>query len=249
MKYTCLVIEDNIIERDLLEMYLHKINILEIKAICKSAAEAFKILSTTKVDIIFSDIDMPDISGVELLKGLKNPPIFIFITSHLEYAAESFELDVMDFIPKPLSMERLIKSINKAIEHLDLRKQVQTLTSEQKSDPDFFFIKDSKGYARINYEEVIYMESIGDFSKLHTVDGHTYTALINLKNLILQLPGFFVRVHKQYLINFNKILSVSNHEIILESGVNIPLSPSYREELLQLINHRTLNRVAKNLGV
>ncbi len=249
MKYNCLVIEDNIVERDLLEMYLHKIDILEVKAICKHAAEAFKILSNSQIDIVFSDIDMPDISGIELLKGLKNPPIFIFITSHLEYAAESFELDVMDFIAKPVSMERLIKSVNKAIEHLDLRKKVDTLLADQKGEEDFFFIKDSKGYARIVYEDIVYIESFGDFSKLHTLDGHTFTALVNLKNLTMQLPGFFVRVHKQYLINFNKIINVSPYDIIIESGTTIPLSPSYRDELLQLINNRTLHRIAKKSGI
>ncbi|RFS26714.1 DNA-binding response regulator [Chitinophaga silvatica] len=245
MKYNCLIIEDNIIERDLLEMYLDKINILEIKSSCQHASEAFKILSSTRIDIVFSDIDMPDISGIELLKGLKNPPIFIFTTSHLEHAAESFELDVLDFIPKPVSMERLIKSINKAIEHLDLKSKVQTLEVEQRGDRDFFFIKDSKGYARLNYEEIVYIESFGDFSKLRTENGQTYTALINLKNLSLQLPDFFIRVHKQYLINFNKIMSVNTSEIILDGGAKIPISISYREELLQLINNRTLNRIAK----
>ncbi|WP_167017987.1 LytTR family DNA-binding domain-containing protein [Chitinophaga sp. Cy-1792] len=249
MKYNCVIIEDNIIERDLLEMYLLKIGLLEVKGICKHAAEAFKLLSNEKIDIIFSDIDMPDISGIDLLKGLKDPPLFIFITSHLEHAAESFELDVLDFIAKPVSMDRLIKAVNKAVEHLDLQKKAQLAEMEQKAGDDFFFIKDSKGYVRLNYEDIIFIESFGDFSKLRTSEGLTYTALINLKNLVLQLPGFFVRVHKQYLINFNKIASVNGYEIILEGGVNLPLSPSYRDGLLQMISSRTLNRVARKEGL
>ncbi|MBV7532465.1 LytTR family DNA-binding domain-containing protein [Chitinophaga sp. sic0106] len=245
MKYNCLVIEDNLIERDLLEMYLDKINILKIETICENAAEALKVLSTQPIDIVFSDIDMPDISGIELLKGLKHPPVFIFITSHLEHAAESYDLDVLDFIVKPVSIERLMKSVNKAVEYLDLKKKV-TPTAIPKKEEDFYFLKDSKGYSRLNPEDIVYIEGLGDFSKLHTSDGQAHTALINLKNLALQLPGILVRVHKQYLINFSKILSVSTHDILLEGGCNIPLSPSYRDELLQLIQHRTLTRTVKN---
>lgn len=249
MKYSCLVIEDDIIERDLLEMYLSKINMLEIKFTCKDAAEALNVLSTTKVDIIFSDIDMPDISGIELLKGLKDPPVFIFITSHMEHAAESFNLDVMDFIVKPVSIDRLIKSINRAVELLNLKNRASLSGGEQKSGQEFFFIKDSKGYARLNHEDIIYIESVGDFSKLHTADDQTHTVLINLRNLGLQLPDYFVRVHKQYLVHFDKIVNVSVSEIVLKDGAKVPLSPSYRDNLLQLINARTLSRTARKADI
>ena len=245
MKYNCLVIEDNKIDRDLLEMYLEDINLLLVKYSCNNASEAFKILSSQKIDIVFSDIDMPGITGLELLKGLREPPVFIFITSHVEHAAESFDLDVLDFVTKPVTIERLMKSINKAIEYLDIKRKLISIEDELKIEQDFFYIKDNKGYTRINYNDICFVESYGDFSKLTTTDGQIFTALINLKNLQLQLPGFLVRVHKQYLINFNKISTVRGNEVDLGNDILLPISPSYRNDLLQLINNMTLSRNAK----
>jgi len=245
MKYNCIIIDDNEIEGDLAEIYLKKIGSLEIKAVCRNSFEALKILSEEKIDIVFSDIDMPDISGIELFKNIKNPPVFIFITSHLEHAVESFELDALDFIPKPLNIERLLKSVNKAVDYLDLKLKTSTIAIENPASEDgIFFIKETKGYTRLNYDEIVYIESLGDFSKLFTPNG-VHITLINLKNLEHQLPNYYFRVHKQYIVNFNKIVSINQHEIILENDFKVPLSPSYREQILSLINNKTLVRSAK----
>lgn len=245
MKYSCIIIDDNEIEGDLAEIYLQKIGSLEIKAVCRNSFEALKILSEEKIDIVFSDIDMPDISGIELFKNIKNPPVFIFITSHLEHAVESFKLDALDFIPKPLNIERLLKSVNKAVDYLDLRLKTANIAIENPASEDgIFFIKETKGYTRLNYDEIVYIESLGDFSKLFTPNG-VHITLINLKNLEHQLPNYYFRVHKQYIVNFNKIVSINQHEIILEHDFKVPLSLSYREEILTQINHKTLVRSAK----
>ncbi|MNK00708.1 Transcriptional regulatory protein YpdB [compost metagenome] len=245
MRYNCLIIDDNEIERDLIETYLSKLSQLNIVAVCENGLEAIQILRDSAIDIVFSDIDMPDLSGIELLKNIKNPPVFIFVTAHLEHAVESFELDALDFIAKPVSLERLVKSVNKAMDYLELKRKVNEFSTEQTANEDgVFFIKETKGYTRLNYDEVIYIESLGDFSKLFT---HTdvHITLVNLKNLEHQLPKHYFRVHKQYIVNFNKIVTANSYEIILENEFKVPLSPSYRDEVITLITDKALTRSPK----
>ncbi|MDQ8004197.1 MAG: LytTR family DNA-binding domain-containing protein [Pedobacter sp.] len=245
MKINCLIIDDNEIERDLLETYLRKFSELEIVAICEDGIQALEVLRNQKVDLVFSDIDMPDLSGIDLLKNIKNAPAFIFVTSHLEHAVESFELDALDFIAKPLSMERLTKSVNKALDYLHLKIRANGEITDKLADSEgIFFIKETKGYTRLNYDEIVYIESLGDFSKLFTPHG-VHITLINLKNLEHQLPNYYFRIHKQYIVNFNKIVSVNTHEILLENDYKAPLSPSYRDQILSVINQRTLIRTKR----
>lgn len=249
MKINCLLIDDNEIERDLLETYLRKFSELEIVAICEDGIQALEVLRNQKVDLVFSDIDMPDLSGIDLLKNIKNAPAFIFVTSHLEHAVESFELDALDFIAKPINLDRLVKSVGKAVNYLELKNKIKEEPVEKTVDNDgIFFIKETKGYTRLNYDEIVYIESLGDFSKLFTPHG-VHITLINLKNLEHQLPNYYFRIHKQYIVNFNKIVSVNTHEIILENDYKAPLSLSYRDQILSVINQRTLIRTKrKNLN-
>lgn len=245
--YTCLIVDDNEIERDAIEMFLRKINRLEIKGTCENGIEASDILINDDIDIVFSDIDMPELSGMGLLKSIKNPPIFIFITSFTEYAAESFNLDALDFIVKPATFERLLKASTKAIEYLDLKNLAdinQNNVMPTTDSGNYFFIKETKGFTRLNYEDVIYIESMGDFSRLFTAEGKHIT-LVNLKNLEKQLPSNFARVHKQYIINLNQIATVANNEIMLNHNYSVPLSLANRQELMEKITNKTISRHTK----
>lgn len=245
MRYNCLIIDDNEIERDLIESYLTKFSQLNIVATCEDGLQAIEVLKNKAIDIVFSDIDMPDLSGIELLKNIKNPPVFIFVTSHLEHAVESFDLDALDFIAKPVNLERLVKSVNKATDYIDLKRKTGNASVENPTNESgIFFIRETKGYTRLNYDEIIYIESLGDFSKLFTPNS-VHITLINLKNLEHQLPNYYFRVHKQYIINFNKIISATPHEVILENDFKIPLSLSYKDQIISLINDRTLTRSIK----
>ncbi|RZK58651.1 MAG: response regulator transcription factor [Pedobacter sp.] len=244
--YKCLIVDDNEIERAAIEMHLRKINRLDIIAVCDNGVEAADILLKQPIDIVFSDIDMPELSGMGLLKSIKNAPIFIFITSFTEYAAESFNLDALDFIVKPATFERLLKASTKAIEYLDLKKAV-TPNSNPLPLPeseDFFFIKETKGFTKLKYNDVIYIESMGDFSRIYTAQNNHIT-LINLKNLERQLPAEFVRVHKQYVINVNQIATISNYEVLLNHNHAAPISLINRKELVEKIASKTLSRHIK----
>ena len=243
--YNCLIVDDNEIERDAITMHISKIPSLNIVSVCKDGIEAIDIINDKQIDIIFSDIDMPELSGTALLKSLKNKPVFIFITSYNQYAAESFDLDAIDFVIKPATFERLLKSANKATEYIELRKSAQTIHSEISEEDDYFFFRETKGITKLKYSNVIYIESMGDFSKIYTAT-EKHIILVGLKNLEKQLPKNFMRVHKQYIINVNAISTLTTHELHLEHNFVVPISAIAKQELLEnVIDKKTLSRFRK----
>jgi two-component system LytT family response regulator len=259
MRYKCIIVEDNILERDALAMKIKKIESLELKASLADGMEALSFLKEEAIDIVFSDIDMPDLSGIELLKSIKKPPVFIFISSHPEHAAESFNLDVIDYIVKPVKIERLIKATDKAIEYILARKK---LLAESLPKPvagilpitneliktidaqDYFFIKEKNTHIKLSMGDVLYVESMGDFSKIITTRQKIHFVLISLKNLEKQLPGdIFMRVHKQYIVNILHIQTITVSDIKLNSNDIIPVSVAYKQALQDnVINKKSLTR-------
>lgn len=238
--YTCLIADDKLIQRDVMQLHLKKIANLRIAAVCANGLEAYEALLREPVDIVFSDIHMPELTGMELLKSLKTPPVFIFISDYPEYAAESYALDVIDYIVKPVTFERLLKAVNKAIEYIELKKQVNTPAGVD----DHFFIRESSDMVKLRFAEVLYIESMGNFSKIHMLAGKPHLALVILKNLESQLPaGMFTRVHKQYIINHAFIASIGAGDITLQGNVNVPLSQSYRQAIMdKVVQGKIVNR-------
>jgi two-component system, LytTR family, response regulator len=250
--YKCLIADDNLLDRDALEMYIGKITNLHIEAICSNGLEAAAILKQKEIDIVFTDIDMPGLSGIELIQSITNPPAFIFISAHDEYAAESYTLDVIDYIVKPVSLGKIQKAANKAMEYLELRKLAASYvgpansTAEIKSrtiSSDHFFIKEDKDYTRIDTANLLFIESMGNFSKLQTLEKKHLT-LVSLKNMEMQLPvPDFMRIHKQYIINLQHIVSVSSSgDVLLNGGYSIPLGELYKAALMEFVNNKMMLR-------
>jgi two-component system, LytTR family, response regulator len=247
--YTCLVAEDNLLDRDAIEMFLSKIENLSIAAVCSSGLEAASVLSQKEIDIVFTDIDMPGLTGIELIQSLSNPPVFVFISAYSEHAAESYNLDVIDFVMKPVSLPRLIKAAHKAIEYIELKKKVAaggTDNSIHLPPPnpgnDHFFIKENADYCRIDTANLIYIESMGNFCKLYTLQKKHIT-LVSLKNMEQQLPADFLRVHKQYIINLQHMTALSSEgKVQLTNGQYIPVGDMYKEALLDIIHKKAMVR-------
>ncbi|MBT9483007.1 LytTR family DNA-binding domain-containing protein [Sediminibacterium sp.] len=240
--YQCIIADDHLVERALLTSYIKKIPSLHLVAECKTGLEVLTILKDQPIDIVFSDVDMPDLTGIELVKTLKNPPVFVFISSFPEYAAEGFNLDIIDFAVKPISFDRFVKAVNKSIEYIELKKSAthSTASIQHESTEDYFFIKDNKGVTKVETHNVLYIESMGDFSKIHTQDQKTMVMLVGLKNAETQLQSKrFIRVHKQYLVNAEHIIQVLANEIILTNKVVIPLSNAYK----QLLNESVIDKL------
>ncbi|WP_353550077.1 LytTR family DNA-binding domain-containing protein [Sediminibacterium sp. KACHI17] len=251
--YRCLIADDNIIERDLLFMHLSSIEKIKVVAICSSGEEALKYLKESTVDIVLSDIDMPGISGIGLMKELKKHPVFIFISSYTEYAAESYNLDAVDYIVKPASLERVQKSIDKAIEYIEIKNRVHIdtdrLTSGQElheigshiSTDGFFFIRENNNYTKLNIQEITFIESMGDFSRIHTIGQKKFVVLVNLKNIEKQLSQkIFKRIHRQFIINILHANTINGNEIVLDDKNVIPLSVSYRQNLVESVLEKKL---------
>ncbi len=255
-EFNCLLIgENSLMERDFLETTLSKINSINVHTTCKTSLGAAAILKEKDFDIVFCDIDIPNLNGIELLKELQRPPIFVFIGSNIERAAENYELNVIDFIEKPVNLERLVKATNKAIEAIELKKssfpkdkKANPLTvsdkQSQKIKKDYFFIKKDSDFVRIDHVNVLFLESMGNFSTIHIIKNEKHITLINLKNIEEQLPATqFMRVHRQYIINLDHILSLSHDgNIHLREGHVIPLGSLYKAGLMRIINQNLLVR-------
>lgn len=250
MPYTCVVADDDPMERELLISLLEKIPAVRLVASCRSAMEVMDTLHHHKADIVFSDIDMPDISGMELLKSLPQPPAFVFITSYPDYAAESYELNAVDYIVKPVTLPRLTRAVNKAVEYLAHKQQLagqatdeQPLTTDRK-ESNSFYIKETKGYTRLLYNQVIYVESMGDFCRICTTEGKTHIVLVGLKNIEPQLPeDSFVRVQKQFIINIHHIRTITGETIEMTNGHEVLYSSYYKQKLMDhTVNLKLISR-------
>lgn len=251
MIFNCIIADDNMIERDLLSMFISKVPHLNVVAVCEDGLQAAAVIASQPVDIVFCDIDMPDLTGIGLLKSLKNPPTFVFVTSYKDYAVESFDLDVIDFMVKPVSFERVLKAVNKATEHVKLKASASlaadSLEAGDTATDDHFFIKENQGITRLKYADVIFVESMGDFSKIHTTHKQTHVVLSNLKSMEAQLPGnVFKRVHKQHIVNLNHIGTVTATDIHFLNKEVIPVSGTYRQQLLDAFVNKELIKRSVN---
>lgn len=240
--FTCVVIDDSLIERDLLISKLQKFQNIEICAIFEDGLKALTYLSENKIDIVISDIEMPYLRGIDLIKVLKTSPAFIFVTSHTGFAVEGFELNAVDYIVKPVLQTRLEKSILKAIHHLQKHEEIEASKHLELVQDNHFYIRENNGVTKLTYENVLYVESLSDFSKIHTVD-KVHIVLANLKSIESQLPAqFFKRIHKQFIINTNKIFTISLNDVYLEGQKVIPMGNTYKQSLMDSINKKIISR-------
>ena len=207
---------------------------LELKATFSNSLDAHVFLSQQQVQVLFLDVAMPQLDGLELVRTLHNPPLVVLLTAYPQYALDAFDLDVVDFLLKPVSLERFLRAVTKV---------TNLVRTQQTAPDDAFFIRADAQYVRLCYHDVLYIEALKDFTKLHTTDGRTHLTLVNLKNLEEQLPlGVFVRTHRSYLINTRHVDSISNLEVRV-AGHTLPLGQTYREQVTErLVNHALIRR-------
>ena len=227
MSITCIIVDDEPFARRGLKRYAEKIPFLQVKHVLPDAVAAMEVLEQETIDLMILDINMPELTGLQLLKSLNTPPVTIIITAYGEHALESFELDVIDYIMKPLSFERFQKAINKAKEYIDLRsKPIATAT-------DYFFIKEGLRIEKVTVKEILFIESLQNYTLIYGVH-KKYMALLTLKLLEQNLPANFVKVHKSFLVNIECIDSIQGDEIHMGDH-RIPISKGNREDVLTAI--------------
>ncbi len=201
MKLTCLVVDDEQLVTELLEQYISKVPFLELKGLVKNPLEVVEYMEKDTLDIILPDIQMPDLNGIDLLKTMSSRPIVIFTTAYSEYAIESYELDALDYLVKPFSFERFMKSINKAVELFKLKQNSENPVSGQ----EYISIHADHKIYRIRLDDILYIEGLREYVSYYTSKKRIIT-LASLKNLEESLPdSMFMRIHKSYIIPVQKL--------------------------------------------
>ncbi len=228
MKIKCLVVDDEPLAIRLIEKHIAKIDNLEVVATCNTALKAFEILNLQKIDLMFLDIKMPSITGIEFLKNLKNPPKTILTTAYRDYAIEGYDLGVVDYLLKPITFERFLKAVDKFLN--------ETSKNEMKikeSVPDEFILVKSgiKNY-KINTNDIVYIESLKDYIKINITGDKNITSKYKIGDIQEELNrDNFLRIHRSFIINTAKITAFTINEIEV-NNIEIPIGASYKEDVL-----------------
>jgi len=231
----CIIVDDEPIAREILENHLKKIESVKVVGTCKNAIEAFNMLNSQNIDLIFLDINMPEISGLSFAKSINKKIKIIFTTAYREYAADGFDLKAVDYLLKPISFERLIQSISKyQNEHILPQRTPSIEFSTEKSD--FIFVRSDRKMIKINFSDLNFIESLSDYVKLYTVD-KTIVTRETISSIEAKLPKQdFLRVHRSYIVAIKKIESFTQEFIEIKNKA-IPISRSYKNDVKQRLDN------------
>jgi DNA-binding LytR/AlgR family response regulator len=242
-----IIVDDEPLALDVIETYISRMPNLALVARCNNAFEANEALKNNDIDLMFLDIQMPQLTGIDFLKTLKTPPMVIFTTAYQQYAVEGFELNAIDYLLKPISMDRFMKAVNKASEQYDLHHQEAKngLNTEGggEAKPDYIFVKADKKLQRVKFSEILYIEGLKDYVIIRTETGRIIS-LQTMKSLEDKLPvAQFVRVHRSFIVGIDKIHAIVGNMVeVIEKGVakHLPIGKNYRDELLEMIEKHKL---------
>ena len=236
MKLKCLIVDDEPLAQDILVRYVGDCQSLELSGVCSDALEAGEFIRTHPVDLIFLDINMPRLSGIRFVKTLNHPALIIFTTAYPEYAAEGFEANAVDYLVKPFSFERFMRAVNKAIEWVEFRKKKENRQeTDSMQNQEFILLRSDKKIFKINFDNILYFESIGDYIKVFCTD-KMIIIHETVKNLVTQLPvNQFIRVHKSYIVSLTKIRLIEGNQVDV-AGKMLPIGLVFKDELLKRLN-------------
>jgi DNA-binding LytR/AlgR family response regulator len=230
-KLNCLIVDDEPVARKGLAEHIQAIDFLHCVAMCEDALKAASYVNEQKIDLMYLDIHMPKVTGIDFLKMLRNPPITILTTAYPDYAVEGYSLDVMDYLVKPITFERFLKASQKAMEYFQLK-----MRAEQQGAPeaDYYFVRCDRKFEKVFFREISYVEGMQNYVILHVGDRKLIT-YITLTSLEEQMPKEqFLRVHKSFLISLPHVKAIEGDEIILENA-RIPIGRTLREQVVQRI--------------
>ena len=241
MKINCIAIDDEPLALDVIEHHVSKIPFLNLVAKITNAFEAIELLSNTKIDLIFLDIQMPQLTGFEFLKSLNNKPLVIFTTAYPNYALESYELDAVDYLVKPIPFDRLLKAVNKAKLRISTpATEISTIESGPTSiNPEFIFVKTEYKTVKIFLDDILFIESFRDYVIFHLKTEKIHS-LLSIKSVEAFLsPELFIRVHRSFIISISKINEIERNNIAIGKN-NIPIGDNYKDLFKALIDSKKL---------
>ena len=226
----CIIVDDEPVAREILENHLSKIDKIKVVGSCKSAIEAFNTINKEKVDLIFLDINMPEISGLSFAKSINKNIKVVFTTAYREYAVDGFDLQAVDYLLKPISFERLLQALNKYLNENTIIKYEAPVQNED-GRSDYFFVRSDRKMVKICFNEIRFIESIGDYVKIHLAD-KTVTTRETIANIEARLPQKdFIRTHRSFIVSLAVINSFTS-EYVEMGKKQIPISRSYKNEVL-----------------
>lgn len=233
IKLKCIIIDDEPLAQEVLERYLGNIRELELVRKCSNAMEAFEVLHTEQIDLMFLDISMPVISGIDFLRSLRKAPSVIITTAYPDYAIQGYELDVVDYLVKPISLERFMKSVNKAIDRTIVAPSPNF--EAKPSRVDYMFVKSDQKLIKIKFSDIDYIEGMKDYVKIFIGEKMIVT-LHTMKYFEGSLPSNeFIRIHKSYIVNVEAIKTVSGNELEVRKS-RLPIGNSFKENLMKYIS-------------
>jgi len=238
MMIRCIAIDDEPLALKQIESYIKKIPFLKLEASFYSAIKALQYLNSNEVDLLFVDINMPDLSGMEFVKSLSKPPKVIFTTAYREYAVEGFQVDAADYLVKPISFVAFSKAVNKTQQRYfsDTYKQDTIRHNEQ-----FLFIKSEYKIVRVDLNRIKYIEGMRDYVRIHLMEDKPIMALLGMKNIMENLPSkMFMRVHRSFIVNLEKVTMVERNRIVFDRDTLIPVSDQYKDVFNQFIDNNFL---------
>ncbi len=234
MKINCLAIDDEPLALKQIGSYIERTPFFELVSLCSSAVEAMKYLVDDKIDLMFVDINMPDLSGMEFVQSLGKKPQVVFTTAYSEYAIQGFQVDALDYLLKPISYAVFLKSANKAKAWFELKNRPVDI---QQASQDYLFVKSDYKLIRIMLSDISYIESSNEYITIHQTNEKPVTTLMRLKSMEEQLPEkLFMRVHRSFIVNLEKVKVIERNRIVFDAKTYIPIGDQYKEKFQQFVD-------------
>ena len=239
----CIAIDDEPMALRQIKSYIERTEQLELVAVCRSAREAQEVLKSAEADLLFVDINMPDMNGIDFVRSIDTGHFIVFTTAHPEFALEGFKLNAIDYLLKPFSYEEFMKASQKVISLVDLVERCHAAESAiaqneaEASDKEVISVKADYKTQLVKVADIVYLESAGEYVRLHLADGTKLVTLFRLKNMENTLHSSqFMRVHRSYIVNLNHISGYTKGRIFLSNEDYIPIGESYKEQIANYIN-------------
>ena len=237
MKIRCLAIDDEPMALEKLKTYIDEVPYLKLVAACRGVHEAEEVLSGGDVDAMFIDINMPDVNGMDFVKKLSDPPMVVFTTAYSEYAVESYKVHAVDYILKPYDMD----DFHRVAEKLHERWTSQ-VRSENAAEEGFVYLKAGTKILRVDFDDIMYVEDMNEYLKIHPIEGDPYLTYATFKNLMWFLPDTFFHVHRSYVVNMKYAVEIDKSTVRLKDGTILPIGGIYKEAFMQYIKKHLVQK-------
>lgn len=241
MTIRCLAIDDEPLALQQIVAYINKVPFLELAAQCQSALEARAFLTDERVDAIFCDINMPDLNGMDFVKSLAVPPLIVFTTAYSEYAIEGFKVNAVDYLLKPFGLQDFQRAANRLKERLDMNQA--NMPSPQTSQDNTLFLKTDYRIIKVNISDIRYVEAMSEYLKVWLEgEAKPIITLLSMKKMEERLPDNFMRIHRSYIINLEKIQEVNKNRVIMDTDTYLPIGDLYKEAFQRYLDTKFLGK-------